>query len=406
MGTIRNWLVEKLNPAQVNIAERESSATRSNRLPMSTKRAYEEMAIFNRGVNMLIDSAAEVDFDVNNSRGFTSYGSGIKGKTLKKLLNQRPNMFMDSSTFWRLVYADLILEGWAFIHYDEKEQSLYHVPAATMEVFADKKYYINKFVSDGRVTFAPNEIIFIKDNSFHVGGVSQISGYSRIMAALKPVLRKEKLEHFKEKFFDNGTIIGITIETDQNLSARAKERKREEIRLDHNPRNGKSNVLILDGGAKAKSMQSTSLNDLGIDEDMKRFEKEIFTTMGIPSVLIEGGNNANIRPNLELFYYMTVLPLAEKVEKALEFFFAFDIKLDVTDILALSPDKDAQSKALGSKVNNGIITGDEAREELRLAPMGTPEMTEIRIPQNVAGSNTGVAGQEGGAPNKENTDED
>lgn len=402
---IKNWLVEKLNPAQRNIAERESSATRSNRLPMSTKRAYEEMASFNRGINMLIDSSAEVDFDVTKSRGFTSYGSGIKGKTLDKILNQRPNMFMDASTFWRLVYADLILEGWAFIHYDEKEQALYHVPAATMEVFADKKYYIHKFVSDGRVTYTPDEIIFIKDNSFHIGGASQISGYSRVMSALKPVLRKEKLEHFKEKFFDNGTIIGLTIETPQNLSTRAKERKREEIRLDHNPRNGKSNVLILDSGAKAKSMQSTSLNDLGIDEDMQRFEHEVFKAMGIPTVLIEGGNNANIRPNLELFYYMTILPIVTKVEKALEFFFAFDIKQDVTDVLALSPDKDAQSKALSSKVNNGIITGDEAREELRLAPMGTPEMTEIRIPQNVAGSNTGVAGEEGGAPNKENTDE-
>lgn len=399
---ITNWIVEKLNPSQPDIAANESDARRSNVKPFTTRRAFQEMAIFNRSVNMLIDSAAEVAFDVKDSRRHTSYGSGIKGKTLTKMLTYRPNMFMDAGTFWRLIYTDMVLEGWAFMYYDKTEESIYHIPASEMTVYADKKYYINKFVHDGGTEYSPDEIIFIKDNSFHVGGSSQISGFSRAMSALKPVLRKEKLEHFKEKFFDNGTIIGITIETNQNLSTRAKERKREEIRLDHNPRNGKSNVLILDGGAKAKSMQSTSLNDLGIDSDMERFDAEINTALGIPQVLIDGGNNANIRPNIDLFYYMTILPMVKKVEKALEFFFAFDIKLDTSDVLALSPDKEAQSKQLSSKVNNGIITGDEAREELRMEPMGTPEMTEIRIPQNVAGSNTGVTGQEGGKPKEEN----
>lgn len=398
---MKDWLVEKLNPSQAQISSRESNAHRSNRKPFTTKKAFEEMAIFNRGVNMLIDSAASVDFDVKDSRRQTSYGSGIKGKTLQKILSTRPNMFMDSDTFWRLVYTDLVLEGWAFIHYDSNEEAFYHLPAAAMVVYADAKYYISKFEFDGRNTYQPDEIIFIKDNAFFAGGSSQLSGQSRVMSALKTVLRKDKLEHFKEKFFDNGTIIGMTIETDQNLSSRAKDRKREEIRLDHNPRNGKSNVLILDGGAKAKSMQSTSLNELGIDSDLARFDKDITTALGIPHVLIDGGNNANIRPNLELFYYMTVMPMVKKVEKAMEHFFAFDIKADTTDVLALTPDKDKQSTELASKVNNGIITGDEARMELRLEPMGTPEMMEIRIPQNVAGSATGVSGQEGGAPPKE-----
>ena len=400
--SIKDWLVEKLNPSQQDIAAKESDARRNNTKPYTTKKAFQEMAIFNRSVNMLIESAAEVAFDVKQPRRNTAYGSGIKGKTLSKMLTYRPNMFMDAGLFWRLIYTDMVLEGWAFIYYDKDENSLYHIPASEMTVYADRKYYINKFVHDGGTEYSPDEIIFIKDNAFHVGGSSQISGFSRAMSSLKPVLRKEKLEHFKEKFFDNGTVIGITIETDQNLSARAKERKREEIRLDHNPRNGKSNVLILDGGARAKSMQSTSLDALGIDADMARFNSEVTTALGIPEVLIDGGNNANIRPNVELFYYMTILPMVKKVEKALEFFFAFDIKLDVSNVLALSPDKEAQSKQLTSKVNNGIITGDEARTELRLEPMGTPEMTEIRIPQNVAGSNTGVTGQEGGKPPEEN----
>lgn len=400
----RDWITEKLNPAQNQIASHEPSTTRSNRRPYSTQRAFEESEIVSRCVNFLVDASAEVDFDVKDKRSFTSYGSGIRGKTLHVLLNQRPNMFMDASTFWRLVYLDFLVEGWAFIHYNEQEQALYHVPAAYMEVFADKRFYINKFVYDGTITYRPEEIIFIKDNAYQNGNVSQISGKSRLATALKSVGRKEKLEHFKEKFFDNGTILGLIVETEQNLSSRAKERKREEIRLDHNPRNGKSNVLILDGGAKGKNVQATNLNELGIKEDLERFDDNICLALGVPPILLAGGNNANIRPNIELFYYTTVLPMVEKFEKAFEFFFAFDIKLDTSDILALAPDGKAQADELSAMVNNGIIKGNEAREKLRMEPVDDPNMNKIRIPANVAGSNSGVTGQEGGNPGKESNE--
>jgi HK97 family phage portal protein len=332
---------------------------------------------------------------------YTTYGSGIRKVTLAKVLGSRPNMFMDANAFWRLVYLDLIIEGWAFIHYSEQEQALYHVPAANMEVFADRKKYISKFVYDGKVTYQPDEIIFIRDNSYTNGSVSTIDGRSRFAAALTAVKRKEKLEYFKEKFFDNGTILGLIVETEQNLSPRAKARKREEIRLEHNPRQGKSNVLILDGGAKGKNVQATNLNELGIKDDIERFDNQIALSLGIPPILLEGGNNANIRPNIDLLYYTTVLPMAKKVESALEFFFGFDIKLDTSKILALAPDGKAQSDELSSKVNNGIITGNEAREVLRLEEIDDPLMNEIRIPANVAGSNSHVTGQEGGAPKKE-----
>lgn len=395
--SIMDWVKEKLNPAQPQIQHQEPSSSRSNRRPQTTRNSFRDMEIVNRGVNMLIDSCAEVDFDIQGPRGFTTYGSGIKGKTLDRLLNQRPNMFMDSSTFWRLIYMDFLLEGWAFIHYDEKEGALYHIPAAGMEVYADTKYYINHFMYDGRVKFQPNEVIFIKDNAFQ-SQTSQISGYPRILSALSSIIRKDKLLHFKEKFFDNGTVIGMVVETEQVLNKRLKDRYREEIRLDHNVRNGKSNVVFLDNGMKAKSLSATNLKELGIEEDLDKFDKDICKALGIPTILMEGGNNANIRPNVELYYYTTVLPLVEKFEKALEFFFGFDIKLDTSDVAALTPDRSKQGTELAAKVNNGLITGNEARVDLRLDPIEDELMSKIRIPANVAGSASNVAGQEGGKP--------
>ena len=68
--------------------------------------------------------------------------------------------------------------------------------------------------------------------------------------------------------------------------------------------------------------------------------------------------------------------------------------------MALTPDQKAHADRLSALVNNGIMTAAEARAELRLEELEDPTLSEIRIPANIAGSATGVTGQEGGAPKK------
>ena len=127
--------------------------------------------------------------------------------------------------------------------------------------------------------------------------------------------------------------------------------------------------------------------------------------LGVPVVLLESGNNANLRPNVELFFSMTIIPLMRKFESAFEAYFAYDIKLTTHNIAALAPDLKAEADRVSSLVNNGILTGNEGRATLRLEPIEDDEnMTKIRIPANIAGSATGVAGQQGGAPTQEGND--
>ena len=47
--------------------------------------------------------------------------------------------------------------------------------------------------------------------------------------------------------------------------------------------------------------------------------------MGVPPILMDGGNNANIRPNHRLYYLETVLPIVRKIGFALERFFGFSL---------------------------------------------------------------------------------
>ena len=137
---------------------------------------------------------------------------------------------------------------------------------------------------------------------------------------------------------------------------------------------------------------------MAFNESISDLEKKITIALGVPPILLDSGNNANLRPNIELFFSMTVIPLVRKFESAIEFAFAYDVELTTHSILALRPDQKVESDRLSGLVNNGILTGNEARQVLRLEPLDDPLMKKIRIPANISGSATGATGQEGGRP--------
>jgi HK97 family phage portal protein len=399
---IWNTLVEKFNPSQPLIRNSEPGGSRTTKDPYTLSNAYREVELVNRAVNMFVDSCAEVTYDVKGKfTGVVSHGSGVRQDQLQKLLNIQPNPYMDISLFKRLVFMDLIMEGAAYIYWDGA--GLYPLPASQMEVVMDKRQFINKFIFAGKDEYKPSQIIFIKDNCYY-GTTVFTSGFSRLSSSLSSIKRLNKLATFKEKFYDNGAVLGLVIETDQLLSKRHKQRYEEETSIRYNPSTGKSSILVLDGGFKAKSVSNTSFRDMGTKEDQDDLRSSIAIAMGIPPILFDSGNNANIRPNVELFYSMTVMPALRKLESAFEFFFGYDIKPMTDDVMALAPDKKIQSEYVSSLVNNGILTGNEGRELLRFAVLEEEQMKKIRIPQNVAGSGTGVSGQEGGKPPKKEED--
>lgn len=397
--SLKSWFVEKLNPAQSTIADSEMSRTTSNTLPYSTKQAYKSVEVVSRCVNLLVDHSAQVDFNIDDAYTFSAVAKssgGIRKEKLKEILNVRPNPYMDISTFRRLLMMDFFMEGWAFIHWDG--YSMFHIPAQGMEVFADKKAYVNKFVYDGKITYSPDEIIFIKDNAYEAGGAGQLLGQSRIMSCLGSITERNDLLKFKQNFFKNGALFSLVIETDAVLSKKIRRRFEEEITTEYNPTTGKRKVLILDAGMKGKSLTPTSTKDLEVSVDVAEREKRVTVALGVPPILLDSGNNANIRPNIDLFYYMTILPTMKKFKAAFEMFFAYEVILSTDGVAALMPDKLKEATAVVSKLNNGVIDGHEARRELRYDPKADPALDKIRIPQNVAGSATGVSGEEGGAP--------
>jgi HK97 family phage portal protein len=380
---------EKLNPAQYVISRNEGMTIDSREVVTNYRNAYEQLEIVNRAVNMIVDDVAEIPFQIGEQiLGTNNIIKNIRRSKVDLLINREPNPFQDINTFKRNLIIDLLIDGNIFIYFDGVH--MYHLPADKMTIYSDSDTYIEKFSYDNSIDYSPNEIIHIKENSFN----SIYRGVPRLKPAFRTMQLLGSMRNFQDNFFKNGAVPGLVLKSPNTLSEKIKERMLQAWVARYNPSSGGRRPLFLDGGLEVENLTEINFKDLDFQEGIKSNERIILEAMGIPPILMDGGNNANIRPNHRLYYLETVLPIVRKIGYAVERFFGFSISEDVTGIPALQPELRDQAAYYATLVNTGILSANEAREALGKEPVegfDTP-----RVPANIAGS--AVNPEEGGRP--------
>lgn len=384
---------EKLNPAQPFF---DHKIEPSREPTFNYERAYEEIEIVNRAVNMIVDDSAEIPTRVGMQHKGLSVAKNIKRSKIDLLLNKEPNPFQDINTFRRNIIIDMILDGNIFIYFDGVH--LYHLPAADMIIHADDATYVKKYTYKERIDYSPSEIIHVKENSFY----SIYRGVPRLSPALRTIQLMMRMRSFQDNFFKNGAVPGLVLKSPNTLSEKIKERMLLSWQARYKPDAGGRRPLILDGGIEIDKISNVNFKELDFQNAISENEKIILKALGVPPILLDSGNNANIRPNLRLYYLETVLPIVRKLNFALERYFGFDITEDVTNIPALQPELRDQAQYYTSLVNSGIITPNEARVKLGFELVEGHD--KLRIPANIAGS--AVDPSEGGRPVETNEGDD
>ena len=382
---------EKLNPAQYVISRNEGMTIDSREIITNYRNAYEQLEIVNRAVNMIVDDVSEIPFAVGEKFvGTTSVLKNIRKSKVNLLLNIEPNPFQDVSAFKRNLIIDLLIDGNIFIYFDGAH--LYHLPADKVTIHTDDKTYVERYSYDNSIDYSPDEIIHIKENSFN----SIYRGVPRLKPAYRTMQLLGSMRNFQDNFFKNGAVPGLVLKSPNTLSEKVKERMMQAWSIRYNPNTGGRRPLILDGGLEVDPLTKINFKELDFAESIKANERIILEAMGIPPILMDGGNNANIRPNHRLYYLETVLPIVKKVGYALERFFGFSLSEDVTGIPALQPELRDQAAYYATLVNTGILSANEAREALGKDPVDG--FDEPRVPANIAGS--AVNPEQGGRPSE------
>lgn len=384
---------EKLNPAQPYYDHKTEP---SREFTVSYEKAYEDLEIVNRGVNLIVDDTAEIPITVGPPvQGVNSVVKGIKRSRVDLLLNREPNPYQDISTFRRNLITDFLLDGNIFIYFDGAH--LYHLPSAKMNIHASESTYIEKFTFNEQVTFKPSEIIHIKENSFY----SIYRGVSRLKPALRTMVLMRRMRDFQDNFFKNGAVPGLVLKSPNTLSEKIKERMIQSWTARYRPDAGGRRPLILDGGIEIDKVTNVNFKELDFQDAISENEKIILKALGVPPIMLDSGNNANIRPNMRMYYLETILPIVRKINFAMERYFGFSCVEDITNIPALQPELRDQSQYYSALVNTGIITPNEARDALGFDPVEGYD--DLRVPANIAGSAANP--DEGGRPPEDNGEE-
>ena len=380
---------EKLNPAQYVISRDEGMTIDSREVITNYRNAYEQLEIVNRAVNMIVDDSAEIPFQIGDQiQGINNIVKNIRKSRVNTLINKEPNPFQDISTFKRNLVIDLLLDGNIFIYFDGAH--LYHLPADRVTIYSDTDTYVDKYSFDNTIDYSPREIIHIKENSFN----SIYRGVPRLKPAYRTMQLLGSMRNFQDNFFKNGAVPGLVLKSPNTLSEKIKERMLQAWVARYNPQSGGRRPLFLDGGLEVENLTEVNFKELDFQEGIKSNERIILEAMGIPPILMDGGNNANIRPNHRLYYLETVLPIVRKIGHAVERFFGFELSEDVTGIPALQPELRDQAAYYATLVNTGIMSPNEAREALGKEPVNG--FDEPRVPANIAGSAANP--EEGGRP--------
>tara|TARA_R100000005_G_scaffold96379_1_gene82775 strand:- start:2116 stop:3339 length:1224 start_codon:yes stop_codon:yes gene_type:complete len=383
---------EKNNPAQYLIGREEGLTIESREVVTRYRDAYEKLEVVNRAVNIVVDDVAEIPSDVGPKiPGLNPVFKNIRKVTVNNLLNIQPNPFQDINTFKRNLIIDLLIDGNIFIYFDGN--GMYHLPAENVYIETDEKTYINKYTYDGIIDYSPSEIIHIKENSFN----SIYRGVPRLKPAYRTMQLLASMRNFQDNFFKNGAVPGLVLKSPNTLSEKIKERMLAAWRARYNPSTGGRRPLILDGGLEIDNLTEVNFKDLDFQAAIEANEKIILQAIGVPPLLLDSGNNANIRPNHRLYYLETVLPIVRKINFAFERFFGFDLSEDVSNIPALQPELKDSAAYYSTLVNTGIMTPNEVREAMRMKPLEGHD--DLRVPANIAGSAANPS--EGGRPEQE-----
>lgn len=386
----KDWFAdnEKLNPAQQMISREQGVFINTDSF-IAYNQAFDKLEAVNRGVNMIVSGCASLDYDIKDKRN-DGVVSGMRQKALNALLNYCPNPYQSAQEFRANIFTDFLLEGNVFIYFDGVY--LYHLPASKVQIETDPVTFVAAYRYNTTIVFKPNEVIHIKDLS----SSSIYRGTSRLASADRNIKILYKMQTFQEQFFENGAVTGLILTSDNTLSQAAKDRTIAGWVSKYSPKNGARKPMILDSGLKPFAGLSDSFKEMDFDTSIRTHNSKILMSLGVPPILLDGGNNANIAPNLRLFYLETVLPIVNKLVSGIERYFGYDVEPITASVSALQPDMKEVASYHSTLVNGGIISPNEARQELRYEPK--PGHDELRVPANIAGSAANPA--QGGAPKK------
>lgn len=362
------------------------------------------LSAFYRGLNLLSESLASLKFSVKYSDGNEV---PLKNHPLNLIFNNRSDSNITFFELIKLLIVSVILNGngYAYIYRDGEgnAKKLRFLPfgTVTVEYDATKDVLYYKCTNITKQRIEPKNMIHLK--MFSKDGIHGISLVKSMWRSLQ--IGSFADETAKEYFNTGGSKKGY-LKSDKPV---APEQKAEAIENWNRSYNGYGNKVAVLGN----NFDFVQLNENAAETQLletRQFTiQEIARYFGIsPELLgdLSGSSYSSIEASLIQFLTNTLKPwivmLEQEFTKKLLRPSELDLVVNIDERALLMTDKNSMSKYLKTLVSSGILSINEARKELELAPIDGGD--EHYLPYTDLAANK--VGDENNSEEIENQDED
>jgi len=275
----------------------------------------------------------------------------------------------------KMLIVDMLLygNGLAYIERDNngKPVSIIYCEHGTYNIYYDRLtrdlYYTIQGINNGRIE-PINVIHFVKNSKDGVNGIG-ILNYAKNTIELSKFTEKTSRDYFSGNCHLNGVL-----STESKINT---QQQREQIRdawIQANGNNG-TGIAVLEYGMKYQPVSSNAKEAQMLESRLFNLQ-EVARFFSINPVLLgdlSHSSYSTIEASLLEFVLHTLMPYIKLVEDELTRKLILPsekaLYIDLDDNFILKSDKQSQANYLTTLKNAGIITINEARQQLGLNPM-------------------------------------
>lgn len=324
------------------------------------------------------------------------------------------NPYMGKAIFIETLMASIELMGNSYIEKVRKTKrgppvELYPLRPDRMRVIPDPVNYLAGFlyeVNGRRIRFEPQDVVHLKTYN----PLDDYYGLSTLEAAALSVEHDQFAIAYNRNFFRNNAMPEGVFTTEAAVKQEDVDRVKQEFEKNfRGPKNtGKVGFL---GGKWTWVSLGMKQREAQFIDSRKMSREEILATFGVPPVLVgllDGQFAANVREQLQIFWKLAMLPRLQRVEDQLNEQLASEygddirIRFDLGHIEALREDENDRVERVRKLIEGGIITRNEARQEMGMETLPLPGMDDITVPFTVVALGTAPP-QPGAGPGADGT---
>lgn len=202
-----------------------------------------------------------------------------------------PNPWQHWGEFLALILIDLFTVGNFFAAKQgadadgRRPVSLYRLPPEEVEIESTKSRHINKYIYTGGkddVPFEPEQMVHIRLPNPH--SPYAMTGVGVVQAAPHDFDIELGIQEAQRSFFDRGTILSGTIESDKNIPNPTRKKALREFSNLHAGASRWGGMAFLERGMRYRAVQANAL-EAGYEALSKMSRARVFELLAVPEVL-------------------------------------------------------------------------------------------------------------------------